>query len=93
VAEQFDISEATLYGWLRRLRERGTVEPLPRGGGREPSLDAEGMRQLHEIVEEQNDRTLAEYSRLVEEKTGVSMSKSAMDRALRKLKLPRRKRR
>jgi transposase len=93
VAERFGISEATLYGWLRRLKEDGTCEPLPRGGGRQPSLDAAGMRQLGDIVQEQNDRTLAEYLVLVEEKTGVEMSISAMDRALRKLDLPRKKRR
>jgi transposase len=93
VAERFGISEATLYGWLRRLKEGGTFEPLPRGGGREPSLDTAGMRQLRDIVHAQNDRTLAEYIALVEAKTGVRMSVSAMDRALKKLDLPRKKRR
>lgn len=93
VAERFDISPATLYGWMRRLREEGAYTPRPRGGGRQPSLDAEGMQQLREIVQAQNDRTLAEYQRLVEEKTSVRMSRSAMDRALKKLDLPRKKRR
>ena len=93
VAERFGISEATLYAWLRRQREADTLEPRPRGGGRQPSLDAEGMRQLREIVHEQNDRTLAEYRVLIEEKTGVRMSRSAMGRALQALDLPRKKRR
>ena len=93
VAERFDISEGTLYGWLRRMKKDGSVEPLPHGGGRQPSLDSRGMEQLGEIVREQNDRTLAEYALLVEEKTGVQMSRSALDRALKKLTLPRKKRR
>jgi transposase len=93
VAERFGIHEATLYGWLRRQREAGTLEPRPRGGGRQPSLDDAGMQQLRAIVRAQNDRTLAEYIALVEERTGVKMSKSAMDRVLRKLDLTRKKRR
>jgi transposase len=93
VAQQFDISEGTLYGWLRRWKTEGTLEPLPRGGGRQPSLDEAGIQQLREIVEEQNDRTLEEYLVLVEERTGVRMSTSALDRALQKLRLPRKKRR
>lgn len=93
VAQQYDISEATLYGWLRRWNDEGTLEPRPHGGGRQPSLDEAGMRQLRQLVEAQNDRTLEEYIALVEEKTGVRMSTSAMDRALQKLGLPRKKRR
>ncbi len=93
VAQQYDISEATLYGWLRRCKDEGTLEPRPHGGGRQPSLDEAGMRQLREIVEAQNDRTLEEYVTLVEEETGVRMSTSAMDRALQRLRLPRKKRR
>lgn len=93
VAERFHISEGTLYAWLRRRKNEHSLEPLPHGGGRQPSLDAEGMEQLREIVCEQNDRTLAEYAVRVEEKTGVQMSRSALDRALKKLDLPRKKRR
>lgn len=93
VAERFGITEATLYNWLRRVREDGTLEPRPRGGGHPPSLGPAGMRQLSEIVRAQNDRTLAEYVVLIQEKTGVTLSISAMDRALRKLDLPRKKRR
>ena len=92
-AERFGISEATLYGWLRRFKEEGTLEPLPHGGGNPPCVDGEGMQQLREIVQAQNDRTLAEYLVLVEEKTGVQMSISALDRALKRLDLPRKKRR
>jgi transposase len=93
VAEHFAISEGTLYAWLRQVKEEGSLEPRPHGGGRQPSLDAAGMEQLREIVGEQNDRTLAEYAVLLEEKTGVRISRSALDRALKKLDLPRKKRR
>lgn len=93
VAHRFGITEATLYHWLRRLRDEGTIEPRPRGGGMPASLDAAGMQRLQEIVEAQNDRTLAEYLDLLEEKVGVRLSRSALHRALKKLALPRKKRR
>ena len=93
VAQQFEISEGTLYGWLRRWTEEGSLEPRPHGGGRSPSLDAAGMQQLREIVQEHNDRTFEEYLDLVEEKTGIRMSTSALDRALQTLRVPRKKRR
>lgn len=91
VARQFDIGEATLYVWLRRWKAEGTLEPLPHGGGQPPSLDEEGMRTLEQIAEEENDRTLDEYLCLVEERTGVQMSRTALHRALEKLKRPRKK--
>ena len=93
VAQRFGIGEATLYNWLRRWQAEGSLVPRRHGGGRRPSLDEVGKRQLKILVEEQNDRTLEEYRALLAEKTGVEMSTSALDRALKKLTLPRKKRR
>ena len=93
VAQRFGIGEATLYNWLRRWQDEGSLVPRGHGGGRRPSLDEAGMRQLTILVEEQNDRTLEEYRALLVDKTGVEMSTSALDRALKKLTLPRKKRR
>ncbi len=90
-ARQFDIGEATLYVWLRRWREESTLEARPHGGGQPPSLDEEGMRTLESLVEDENDRTLDEYRTQIAERTGVEMSRSAMHRALEKLKLRRKK--
>lgn len=91
VARQFDISEATLYTWLRRWKEDSTLEPLPHGGGPQPSLDEAGMKQLADWVEQDNDRTIDEYRTWVAERLGVSTSRSALHRALQKLQLPRKK--
>ncbi len=93
VAQRFGIGEATLYNWLRRWQDEGSLVPRRHGGGRRPSLDEGGMQQLKMLVEEQNDRTLEEYRALLAEKTGGAMSTSALDRALTQLALPRKKRR
>ncbi len=35
LAERFKVSERWLQNLLRRLRETGSIEPLPHGGGRQ----------------------------------------------------------
>lgn len=91
VARQFGIGEATLYVWLRRWKEEGTLEARPHGGGPPPRLNEEGMRTLERLVEDENDRTVEEYRTRVAAHTGVQMSRSALHRALQKLKLHRKK--
>lgn len=91
VARQFNISEATLYVWIRRKKKEGTLAPRPHGGGQPPKLDAQGMRALAEMVEEKNDRTLEEYQHEVQERLGVQMSITSVHRALEKLRRPRKK--
>jgi transposase len=91
VARQFDIAEATLYGWIRRQKTEGTLAPRPHGGGQRPKLDEPAMEQLAEMVEEKNDRTLEEYQHEVQERLGVQMSITSVHRALEKLRRPRKK--
>ena len=45
LAERFKVSERWLQNLLRRLRETGSIEPLPHGGGRQRviGLDQEGV--------------------------------------------------
>lgn len=44
----------------QHLRERGTVDPLPQAGGREPVMDGAAQRRLRELVTLTPDATLAE---------------------------------
>jgi transposase len=44
----------------QHLRERGTIEPLPPGGGCKPVMDAAAQRRLRELVAKTPDATLAE---------------------------------
>lgn len=91
VARQFRISERTLYAWLQREQNGGTLTPHPHGGGQPPAVDAAGLVILRSLVEANNDRTLEEYALLFEEKTGIRPSKSALDRALRRGRITRKK--
>jgi transposase len=91
LAARFRLSEQTVYNWLRRQREEGTVAPRPHGGGRTASVDDAGARILIALVRAANDRTLAELGDLYHGRTGVRVTRSALWRALERLGLGRKK--
>lgn len=91
IAEQFSVAERTIYKWLARRKEAHTLTPKPHAGGRASSVDKEGDQLLGQLVEEKNDRTLAEYVEAYEQQRGVRLSRSALHRALVRLKLARKK--
>lgn len=90
IAEQFQISEGTLYDWLRRWRAYGSFAAAPHGGGTASHLDRTVLREL---VEAQNDRTLAEYADAYEQRTGRRYSIPRLCTALKEIRLSRKGRR
>ncbi len=91
LAERFRVSETTVYNWLRRVRETGSIVPRPHGGGRKPRVDEPGAAILGELVRAENDRTLDELAALYHARTQVRPSRTALWRALARLGLPRKK--
>ncbi len=90
IAIQLQISVSTLYSWLRRYRATGSAAPAEHGGGHTPELDTTVLVRL---VEEQNDRTLAEYAALYEQQTGRRYHPSHLSRTLIRLGYSRKGRR
>lgn len=86
IAAQFQISEGTLYDWLRRWRERGSYAPAPHAGGVASGLN---RAVLQALVEAQNDCTLAEYANAYEQRTGHHYSIPRICTALKEMKLSR----
>ena len=86
IAEVFLVSKA----WARRIkqvrRESGRITALPRGGVTVVKVDPDRLREL---VARHPDATAAELHALL----GVECSVSAVDQALRREKLTRKKRR
>lgn len=93
VARRFQISEPTVYNWLQQERDEGRRSAKPHNGGPQRTLGAAAEDVLRELVEEENDRTLAEYNRRLRERGGVQVSDSTISRALSRLGLVRKKRR
>jgi transposase len=93
IAELFQISEPTLYNWLRQHREEGRTTAKPHAGGPAPQIGPEEEECLREIVEQANDLTLAEYRERLRQRCHLEVSPSTISRALTRLGLPRKKRR
>lgn len=87
IAERFTVSESWIRRLLQRRRETGSIEPKPRGGGQPPAFAGEAADRLRAAVEAVPDATLKELAVAA----GVACSTSAVDRALRRLRITRKK--
>jgi transposase len=91
IADRFRIGERTLSRWLKAARSEGRRGPKVRAHSRGLVGGAEAV--LAELVDAQNDATLAEYAERLAARTGVRRSLAAVCRALKSLGLVRKQRR
>lgn len=89
-AKRFRVSLSSVYRIKRRYQQSGQVGTR-RPGGRRPALDRPGEEWLRERVAQEPDLSLAALCERYERAWGRSVSRSAMDRTLRRLKLSRKK--
>ena len=87
IAERFSVSESWIRRLLQRRRQTGSIAPRPHGGGRPPAFDAAAAERLRRAVADDPDATLAELAAAA----GVACGTSAVDRALRRLRVTRKK--
>lgn len=92
IAALLDVGEATVSRVLRRYRETGSVKPAaPRGGNFSP-ITGSVAELLQRIVAQLPDRTVVELTEALVERTGVSTSRSSVQRALKRLGYSQKKR-
>lgn len=91
IADLFGVSPATVRNFVRRKRECGSPDALPRGGGAPVRIDDEARAELRQLIASSPDATLEEAREHLEREAGVSVGLSAVCRALAKLGLPRKK--
>ena len=87
IARRFLVSISFVTRLSRLHRDTGSVEPKPHGGGRPPALGPADPRRLGELIRERPDATLEE----LRQRLGVDRSIRAISRAVRKLKITRKK--
>ena len=63
VANRFGVSTAWIRKLLKRRRETGSIDPLPRGRGPEPKISGRRLEKLQVLVEQDPDATLDELRR------------------------------
>ena len=87
VAARFAVSESWVRRLLQRRRETGSLAPKPHGGGQAPAFDEAAAERLRRAVARTPEATLQELARF----SDVACSTSAVDRALRRLGITRKK--
>ena len=87
LATLFRVSLSCIVRLLRRRRDTGAVAPKRHGGGMPPKIDAQNLERLRELLRAQPDATLAE----LRDRLGVPCSLMAIDRALRRAGITRKK--
>lgn len=94
IAARFHVGEASIRRCVARKRRSGSLVPkVPDRSGVARLIDADGERHLRALVEEQADASEEELTARLVEVTGVVLSRSTVNRALRRMGLTRKKRR
>lgn len=91
VAERFGVSASFVSKVMARRRRTGSLSSKPHRGGFASALAGTPMEVLAGLVKTQPDATLEELRRHLAEQCAVSVSVSAVCRAVAKLQLPRKK--
>ena len=87
LAKQFRVALSFVEKLLKQHRETGNIAPKKRMNQTPTKLNDEQLQVLEQLVEENNDPTLEELRELLEQKTGVRIGRSTVDRMLSKLDL------
>jgi transposase len=87
LAKQFRVALSFVEKILKQHRETGSVAAKKRLNQTPTKLNDEQLKVLEQLVEENNDATLEELRDLLEQKTGVRIGRSTVDRMLNKLDL------
>ena len=87
IADVFGACASGVRRVRQRLRERGTLEPLPRTCGRKPLMTAEVERRIREHVAAHPDATREELRSAL----GLSVSLQSISKWLKRLGLPLKK--
>ena len=88
IAELYVVGESTIYEWLKIRKATNSLAPKPHTGGRSSEMD---VAVLDELVQAENDRTLAEYAAAYAGRTGRRYSISHLCRGLKQARLRRKK--
>ena len=93
LAKRFGVALSFVQKLLKQYRETDSFSPKTRTQQTPSKLTEEHLSMLRRLVEAQNDATLEELRERLAAETNVLVSRSTIDRALKKLDLTLKKRR
>ena len=91
LAKRFCVTLSFVQKLLKQYRDTGDLRPKTYRCGRHLKLTPEQMLVLGELIEENNDATLAELSTLFLERTGIVLSVATVARIAERLRITRKK--
>jgi transposase len=91
IASRFCVSRGTVQGWLKLHQEKGSLLPSDTPRGPSSFLTEKAQKAILDLYRTKPDSTLDEYALIIYQKTGLTVSRSTVCRALQKLNLTRKK--
>jgi transposase len=91
LAARFKVGPATTNRWWRRYKETGGIEPGQSGGHNEPLLDEQDLESIHLLLDQDPTMTVEQLGDRFVEEGGLPVSRSTLQRALKKLRFTRKK--
>jgi transposase len=91
IARQFAVGRSSVYRWVETAKTEGRLEAKPLRGGPGPVIRDEAEAALRRLVKSENHLSLAEYRDRLADETGVRLHPWTVGRALRRLRLTRKK--
>ena len=87
LAKRFCVTLGFIEKLLKQYRETGSIAPKIRTKQTPPKLNEQQLNVLFEIVEAHNDATLKEIREQLQEKAGITIGISTVDRMLQKMEI------
>jgi len=87
LAQQFSVAKSFIQKLLKQRRETGSLAPKVRAKQTPPKLQDRHRAVLAELVETNNDATLAELRDCLHERTGVWVGITTIHTTLKKMEL------
>jgi len=82
-AEVFRVGRASVNRYMRLMREKGSVQPMPHGGGQTLRIPNEALPMLRALIEARPDATLAQIRDAYCERSGSTVSVATVGRTVR----------
>jgi transposase len=80
LAKRFYVAKSFVQKILKQSQQTGDIKPKRQGGNSPPKVQGTDLVTLTEIIENNNDATLAELCELLEAETGIEVSRATMGR-------------
>lgn len=93
LAKRFGVAKSFIEKLLKQYRETGSLAPKKRTQQTPTLLSTEQLAVLRRLVQQRNDATLEELQTLLEREIGVHLSRTTVDRMLKKLNITVKKKR